>query len=217
MFINIHTHHPPAQDCWSIQNAHDNFEHLHTLQYYSAGLHPWYLNALTQESEFEKFKLYSNQKNVLAIGECGLDRLCNTTFPLQEKVFIHQIKWANELAKPIIIHCVRAHRQVLILLKEYNNHMPVIFHGFNNQIEIAHSLLKAGHFLSFGKSLFTPKMETVFSKIPAEFIFLETDDSDLSIQAIYQQAAKIKNCSLEKLSAQIQQNAKTVFNSSFLK
>ena len=60
-------------------------------------------------------------------------------------------------------------------------------------------------------------METVFSKIPAEYIFLETDDSDHSIQSIYHQAAKIKNCSLEKLSAQIQQNAKTVFNSSFLK
>lgn len=156
-------------------------------------------------------KIASGKKNVLAIGECGLDRICNTDFKLQEKVFIEQIIWANEIAKPLIIHCVKAHHEVLLLLKEYNRTSPVIFHGFNNKIETANKILEHGHYLSFGKHILNPSIENVFSKISIERIFLETDDSDISIYAIYKQAAKIKNISTEQLSLQIKKNLESIF------
>ena len=163
------------------------------------------------KEELAEMKIASNQKNVLAIGECGLDRICTTDFKLQERVFIEQILWANEIAKPLIIHCVKAHQESLILLKEYNRTSPVIFHGFNNKLETANKILDQGHYLSFGKHLMNPSVENIFSKISLEKIFLETDDSDIGIDAIYKQAAKIKNISTEQLSLQIKKNLERIF------
>ena len=176
------------------------------------GIHPWHIDENTVAAEMAKVKMASELKNVLAIGECGLDRVCKTSYKLQEKIFIEQLLWANEIAKPLIIHCVRAHREILFLLKEYNNLAPVIFHGFNNNEEIANSIIEAGCMISFGKSLMYPNAENVFSKIPIENIFLETDDNEIIIDDIYKQAAKIKNISTERLSLQIQKNRNKVFN-----
>ena len=130
---------------------------------------------------------------------------------MQEKVFIEQILWANEIAKPLIIHCVKAHHEVLLLLKEFNRTSPVIFHGFNNKLETAKKILDHGHYLSFGKQLLNPAIENIFSKISLEKIFLETDDSTVSIDDIYKQAAKIKNISTERLSLQIKNNLNRIF------
>ena len=179
------------------------------------GIHPWYIDASNVQDELSKMKIASDQKNVLAIGECGLDRICETPFKLQESIFLAQILWANEIAKPIIVHCVRAFREAMVVFKMSNNIMPVVFHGFNNNIGIANELLASGFYLSFGKALFNPAMESVFSKIPSDKIFLETDDADFSIEDMYKKAAQIKNTSIEQLSLQIMQNSKTVFKTNF--
>jgi TatD DNase family protein len=212
MLIDIHTHKPHQNDVWSIQNIHELFNSINTLFQYSFGIHPWHIDESTFKVSFEILKKESIKKNILAIGETGLDRLCNTPFKIQEQVFIQHILWANEIAKPLIIHCVRAYREVLFLLKEYNNHMPVIFHGFNNNEEIANLIIQNGHYLSFGKSLMNPSMEKVFSKISLKHIFLETDDSHVSIETIYQQAAKIKQIPRDQLRLQIFKNTQKVFN-----
>ena len=160
-----------------------------------------------------ELKMQSKKQNVLAIGECGLDRICEIPYKLQQEIFKQQIIWANEIAKPIIIHCVKAHDEVLQLLNDNPCNVPVIFHGFNNKKEIADKLIKKGYFISFGKALFNPSVEIVFNTIPLENIFLETDDSDADIESIYCQAARIKNISLNQLSLQLKKNFKKVFNS----
>ena len=212
MYINIHTHQSHKSGVWSIQNMHDNFEVANSLFNYSVGIHPWYINENTISNDFEKMKLARNKINVLAIGECGLDRICKTSFELQKAVFIRHIQWANEIAKPIIIHCVKAHEDILALLKDYQSLVPVIFHGFNNKESIANKIIKAGHYLSFGNAILFPSNELAFNHIPLDKIFLETDDSDHTIEAIYEQAGRIKNISLEQLNLQIKKNTKKVFN-----
>ena len=215
MLIDIHTHKVKQNNSKCIQNLHADFDETSSLNFYSMGIHPWYIDASNVQDELSKMKIASHQKNVLAIGECGLDRICETPFKLQESIFLAQILWANEIAKPIIVHCVRAFREALDVFKMSNNIMPVVFHGFNNNIGIANDLLSAGFYLSFGKGLFNPSMDSVFSKIPSDKIFLETDDADCTIEDIYKKAAQIKNTSIEQLSLQIMQNSKTVFKTNF--
>jgi TatD DNase family protein len=173
--------------------VHEHFDKLYPQSNYSTGIHPWYIDAANSNWQLDRMKIASQASNVLAIGECGLDRLCSVDFRLQEKVFIEQIAWANEIAKPLIIHCVKAHREALALLKEHNRTVPVIFHGFNNNEDIASSIIQSRCYLSFGKSLFNPNLEKVFAGIFNERLFLETDDSDHTIESIYAQAARIKN------------------------
>ena len=176
------------------------------------GIHPRFINEENLESDWNTLPFCSRQPNVLAIGECGLDRLCDTSFPLQEMVFVKQIRWANEIAKPLIIHCVRAFPETLRILKSCSNGMPVVFHGFNNKQEIAEQLLKEGYYLSFGKSLLHPNQETIFNNIPLNRVFLENDDSDIAISSLYEQAARIKQMSVETMSSEMKKNLLTVFN-----
>ena len=152
------------------------------------------------------------KKNVLAIGECGLDKLHHDNYRAQEKAFSLQIALANQVSKPLIIHCVRSFREVLAMLHENNNIMPFVFHGFNNKQESAQMVLDAGGYLSFGKSLFNPSMEQTFANIPADRLFLETDDSEHGIEEIYRQAAKIRQSTTDQINSSIKKNLLTVFN-----
>ena len=201
-----------AGKCWSLINLTKDFENSSTLRNYSIGIHPRFINEDTLENDWNQLQLSSRQKNVLAIGECGLDRLCDISFSLQEKVFVRQVRWANEIAKPLIIHCVRAFPETIRILKSCNNNVPVVFHGFNNKKEIAEQLLKEGYYLSFGKSLLHPNQETIFNNIPLNRIFLENDDSDIAISSLYEQAARIKQMSVETMSSEMKKNLLTVFN-----
>jgi TatD DNase family protein len=216
LFINIHSHRPASPHEWCIQNIHNNFDQLNTLFHYSIGLHPWYIKEESINDELEKLSWIAQKNEVIAIGECGLDRICETPFSFQKNVFIEHIKLANETAKPLIIHCVRAHREILAILKEHPLNVPVIFHGFHNNETIAQQLIEKGYFLSFGHSLFHPSTQKVFSTLPMEHIFLETDDSDKKIEEIYRQSCSIKNISLEQLHLQIHKNYRKIFNAHLL-
>lgn len=211
IFINIHTHQTTRSSGWHVQNLHKDFENTSSLFQYSAGLHPWYLNEKTWSHDFNLLESAHKKKELIAVGECGLDRKCDTPFKLQEEVFIRHIELANQLAKPLIIHCVRAYPDTLKLLKDYRIHVPVIFHGFQSNEFIAKQILDYGYYLSFGAGLLNPSCETVFNKISLQSIFLETDDQEINIEEIYKQACCIKQIPLENLQFQIQINTKKVF------
>jgi TatD DNase family protein len=50
-----------------------------------------------------------------------------------------------------------------------------------------------------------------FLKLPLENIFLETDDADISIDEVYEKAARLKNIALEQLQVQIELNYESCF------
>lgn len=212
MFINIHSHQPEIKNEFVIQNLLKDFNQLLSPGYYSAGLHPWHLESQKWQQQLLQLKKISTAENILALGECGLDKVCKTDFKLQQEVFIAQILWANEINKPLIIHCVQAFSELGDLLKKYNNKTPVIFHGFNKNSRIAEKMLNDGHYLSFGKSILQLRNKVIFEQVPLNRIFLETDETNISIEEIYKEAAAIKNISLETLSLQIEKNVQLVFN-----
>ncbi len=211
MFINIHSPHPSKPNEWAIQNLYKNFDTIEPGGIYSTGLHPWFLHADNWLDQMNVLQQSSRQNNVVAIGECGLDKVCNTDLQLQQTVFTAQIKWANEINKPLIIHCVRAYEEVLLLLKQLDNKVPVIFHGFNKNITLAKKIISHGYYLSFGKALFQQRTKEVFAALPLEAVFTETHDEDIAIDSIYKEAAAAKNISVEALSLQIEKNAIAVF------
>ena len=210
-YINIHRHGAEMPGEFGIENIYKNFDQL-PISHFSAGLHPWYIDAETWPQEFARLKNISNEAAMVAVGECGLDKVCTTDFDLQKKVFLAQAALANELGKPLIIHCVRAHDEVIRCLEMAGNKMPAIFHGFNKSREVAERLLSKGYYLSFGKSLQTPHMQPIYASLPPDRIFLETDDAIIRIQDLYTIAAGLRGITVEALSLQLKQNVQTVFN-----
>ena len=71
----------------------------------------------------------------IAIGECGVDRAIETSIELQQTIFEQQIELAEQVQKPLIIHCVKAFDILLFLKKKYKITVPIIVHGYKNKPE----------------------------------------------------------------------------------
>jgi TatD DNase family protein len=216
MFIDIHTHKVQNHaDELAIININSHFENSFQEGFYSMGLHPWYLS----DSANYDYKQLCNgvlSKNIIAVGEIGLDKICNVDFNLQINYFQKQIELANEVNKPMIIHCVKAHEEVLSILKESKVNVPVIFHGFNRKVELAERIIKDRYYLSFGKSLFSASVQSYFATLPFERVFFETDDSDFTIEQVYQKASEISDTDIEEVKSMIATNCLTVFGNKFV-
>lgn len=210
-YIDIHTHH--ARKGLSVLNRHDNFEQAEDGVFCSLGLHPWYLSGAVFDEQLRQLEQYAELDNVLAIGECGLDKVTQTDWALQVRAFTAQVTLANRLGKPLIIHCVRAYEEVLQLLKEYHVSVPVVFHGFNKSLQVAERILAAGYYLSFGAALQNERSHAsaVITHVPADRLFLETDDAPSSIEDIYKTASTLLKPDVDALILQLQKNFHTVF------
>ncbi|WP_415324484.1 TatD family hydrolase [Chryseobacterium sp. MMS23-Vi53] len=177
---------------------------------YSIGIHPKDIDMNNIENQFDWLK--SNiTENCFAIGECGLDSFVEIDQKIQEEVFLRQIKLANEIKKPIIIHCVRKFYEV-ISFKKYAK-QPMIIHGFNKKESISKDLLKNNFYLSFGKAvLYNLSLQNTLKITPLNKIFLETDNDDFSIEKLYLKVSELKEISLENLNKQILENLETIKN-----
>jgi len=211
LFINIHTHHQTYDAKVELVNLAP--ESSDKTNFYSYGLHPWHLNKSEVEWQLQTLRRVATEKKCIAIGECGLDKLCATDFSLQTHVFIEQIKLANQLNKPLIVHCVRAFNEIINCLNLNDNKIPVIIHGFNNNQNIAKMLNDHGYFFSFGKALlaYDSNASKVIRKTGRKQFFLETDDSDVSIKYVYKKAAELLGVDVESLVHQIKSNFENVF------
>ena len=195
-------HHHKSHNSYGIYNLHQ--EEILPENYFSVGIHPKDIDGNWQEN-LEKVKEISLQQNCVAIGECGLDALINIDENLQKKVFEAQILWANEINKPMIIHCVKRFQELIPFQKLAK--VPLIIHGFNKKKAIADEMLKHGFYLSFGKSvLHSVSLQAIVKDFPLEKMFLETDDADFDIAELYQKVAELKEISLGKLQKQISNN-----------
>jgi TatD DNase family protein len=210
VYYNIHTHSLRETSAFSIRNIHTDFGQNVEGQTVSMGLHPWFLDT-DIETQFSALQKNVSRQEVLAVGECGLDKLTTTSWDLQRTAFQYQIELAEELHKPLIIHCVRAFNEVLAQLRTVK--VPVIFHGVNNKWSHIEPVVKSGFYLSFGKSLFSsqPAIRDAFFKTPLEQVFLETDDLELDIAEIYKIAAQMKSIPEKEIVLQLEKNFSNVF------
>lgn len=203
-FIDIHTHKRPVPGTglFSVRIGHDAIPEEGL---FSAGIHPWDTLQAT-EAWFGELR----ESNPAAIGEIGLDYARPIDREQQRALFSRQLAFAAEKRIPAIVHCVRAFNELPGLLN--NRAVPVIIHGFTGSRQLALQLAGAGHYLSFGETLLrSPKTREALAALPDERIFLETDQSALSIEDIYAEAASIRACSASELKEAVYSNFRTLF------
>jgi TatD DNase family protein len=208
-FIDIHTHkHERQTNVLSIINLSQPVSDIPENIFFSSGWHPWYIEnipLLTIESSLRKI---IPQRNLIAIGECGLDKSSTTQWQKQTDVFSIHLHLAKEYNKPLIIHCVKAWSDLLYLFKKENFKGKIILHGFNGNDQIVDKFLKFNTYFSFGKLLLNPesKLPCVLKNIPAERLFLETDEADYSISDIYLRTSAILDIPVDNLCEMIKNN-----------
>ena len=182
-YLNIHTHTPAHED----EQTFPAF-----------GLHPWHL---TDDWQSELSALEARISPPCFVGECGLDRLCSTPYPLQLAAFEAQIQLSERLALPLVLHCVRAIDDVLRL--KHGTRQPWIFHGFRGKPQQLRQLLDHGFYVSYG---FRHNVESLRA-CPLHRLFLETDDTPSPIAPLYATAATLLGTTPQALNSQLWQNA----------
>jgi len=198
-YINFHTHRPTAEGVISPR---------------SFGIHPWHADD-EKCPTFESFLAQYQQPfiNAELIGECGLDKVCSVSFPRQLQIFQWHIRIADQLQKPIVIHCVRAFNELFALRKEHPKGIWVV-HGFIGSTQLAQQLFRAAIWTSFGSAILNPrhvKVRNTLSDFRHPF-FLETDDSLCDIRDIYAAAADIRNIPLAEVCHTIKNHYDSLLN-----
>ncbi len=218
-YVDIHTHFPKTdENVISIQNITQNeWENPPNTEggnFTSAGLHPWFLTKENADKGFEKLTQLIDNQNIVAIGECGLDKLKGENLDFQTDIFAKQIRLAESVQKPVIIHCVRAFNEVIALKKKLKPTVPMIIHGFNKSETILKELLKHGFYISIGAAILRgdKKFEKTVLEIPFEQLFFETDDMDMDIRLVYYAYCVAAKMDIIHLKSIIYENIMEVFS-----
>ena len=216
VLYNIHTHfHSISQinnyNIRYIVNTYPlEFENLKrqqpTAKVFSCGIHPWY--SQNTDAQFYRLKeLLSEGNNIVAVGEIGLDKLKGPGMDTQIDVFRRQAELAEEMHKPVIIHCVKAWQEIVMLKKEINPEQVWIVHGFRGGVELVKQLIDHDFRFSIGKSFNAEAVKI----IPSGSLYLETDDADMSIVIIYNEIAGLLGLSVAELVVLINNNVRNTF------
>lgn len=218
---------------YSLQGSIDGLElaNKYDFIYTTSGISP---NDIPQDEEelwimLGKIRnIAKENKKVVAIGEIGLDYYWNKeNKDLQKKAFIHQIKMANELDLPIVIHTREAVADTIEILKNNNVNNKGVFHCCPLNRELIKEALKLGFYISFaGPITFknSKNAEEIVKMVPEERILIETDSPYLSpepfrgkrndpsnIKYIAQKIAGFRETSVEKVADITYRNAERIY------
>lgn len=177
--LDIHTHHPAPQPEAVVSVSFKDFKPLEG-QLYSIGVHPWLSDNLLSNEEWEEFERLASLPCIVAIGECGIDKLKGGPLFKQLILMNKQIEISEKLRKPLIIHDVKAHDVIVGLKRDLKPTQKWLVHGFRYNPNVAKMLTDAGIYLSFGENF----NSQVPALVPRNMILAETDESSLSIEEI---------------------------------
>ena len=182
-FIDIHTHHnqSPA-NVIAVKNL--DFE-ASPIGLSSFGVHPWQSVMINHDSNF----IDNCMKEVEA--KCMMPQVVHITL-------------SEQLGKPLVIHCVKTAEEVLTIHKQQRPTQLWIIHGYRKNAQIARQFLRQGIALSFGLHYNVEAMQIAYKE---NALWLETDDEDVTITDLYQEAAKVLSVSVEELQLNIYQRA----------
>ncbi len=219
-FINAHAHHSFPEGVIGIRNyaQNESFQAMDK-DLASYGLHPWFIRESKIEENIQKLKQLLDQDRLVAIGECGLDKICKTNLIVQQVVFGHQIRLAVEYSKPMLIHSVRTNNMIIQAYDKYRPAKPWILHGFNGNRQQIEELSERNFYFSLGGMLLKDKtkIRETICFIPSDRLLFETDNSNLPVTEIYKTASDLLNIPINELKKQIFNNFATCFSIDNLK
>jgi len=197
--------------------------------YATIGVHPHEATEASAEN-YEKLKRLAKNEKVVAIGEIGLDYYYDLSpRDIQKKVFEDQIKIADELSLPLMLHIRDAYedsRQILFSNKEYLNN-GVLLHCYSGSSEYVKIYGKIDAYFAFGGAItFKNAVHNIESlkSVPLDRLLIETDCPYMSpvpfrgqrnepkyINYVVDKMAEVLNMDRDKIIDITTENAKRFF------
>ncbi|MGC1309260.1 MAG: TatD family hydrolase [Phormidesmis sp.] len=197
----------------------------------AVGLHPLDMDKWQDDTAAQIARLALSEPKVVAIGEMGLDFFKADDKAVQKQAFIAQLKVAQSLDLPVIIHCREAAIEMAELLEaffEQNGPVAGVMHCWTGTPEETQRFLDLGFFVSFS-GIVTFKSATQVKAsarmVPGDRILIETDCPFLSpmpkrkekrnqpafVRHVAEYVAELRGVSLCDLATQTTQNAQKLF------
>lgn len=193
-----------------IVSLHHGKDRVH--DYFTVGLHPWWTGQPVTPTQRKELELLLLDPRCLAMGEMGLDNLKGPTMDLQMDIFRSQLQIADELNKPVVIHCVRAFGQLNEIKREFPGINKWCVHGYGRHATLAKQLIDQGFYLSLMPGLPPAKYAELFQSLPHDRLFLETDSmQDVSIVDVYTEMANLTGIKVPDLQQKMNGNARAFF------
>lgn len=203
-----------------------NLSKKYIFVYSTLGYHPDQAEIYREEDlDLLKSQVINNCK-VVGIGEIGLDyHYEGYNKEHQIILFEKQLKLAEELHLPVVIHSRDATQDTIDVLKKYN--VKGVIHSFSGSYEVAKIYISMGFKLGInGVVTFkNSNLSDTLSRLSPNDIVLETDSPYLTpdpfrgnknesknIFYIAEKVASIYNISLEKLSEITNKNIQSIFD-----
>lgn len=220
----------------------------------AVGLHPIHLEDIeVDDSEVEgqvKFHtrceefrraayedlIKSGGDRVVAVGEVGLDYWRPPADPRELELYKNrqidtlntQLDLAFDYKKPVILHCRKAHDDILSIIESHAIsravNPPGVMHCYTGNRTQLKSFLALGWYIGYNGIIFKLDLEGVIKETPLDRILLETDSPYLTppqagvernepilVKHIAEKIAEIKQVSFEEVARQTTENAKKVF------
>jgi len=211
--INVGTQVETSKKAVEIANNYDNM-------YAAIGLHP-----IHAEDGFNPndYRAMVNDK-VVAIGEIGIDyfRDYGDFKKKQFEILGQQLELAKELNLPLIIHCRKAHKDLIEVLSKHS--FSGVIHCFTGSLNDAKAYLEMGYHIGINGIMYKLNLDKVIKEIPLDRILTETDCPYLTppmapserneppyTKYILDDLAKIKEVSSQELEGIVEENTKNLF------
>ncbi len=199
--------------------------------YFCAGFHPSEL-AKYNEGDLDEIASLCQSKKCVAVGEIGLDYHFDDNPPkdVQKDLFIRQMRLADELGLPIVLHSRDSANETLEILEEHKSLLKKggLMHCYSYSPEMADRFLSLGLHFSFGGPTTFKNARKVcesVQRIPIERLLSETDcpyltpvpfrggfpNEPKNVQYVVERIAQLKELSVEETAKQLESNTKKLF------
>ena len=207
-----------------IANRHDGV-------YFCAGFHPSELGKY-KDGDLERLKTLCKNEKCVAVGEIGLDYHFDDNPPKerQKELFVAQLKLADELGLPVVIHSRDACLDTLTLLRENQALLKKggLLHCYSYSAETVKDFVDLGLYFSFGGPCTfknSKKAQESVKLIPAHRLLSETDcpyltpvpfrgvfpNQPKNVKYVVEKLAELREWSTQETEKQINENAKRLF------
>ncbi|MFA5777091.1 MAG: TatD family hydrolase [Parcubacteria group bacterium] len=215
--------------------------------YAAVGIHPLHLQKINfsykddneleeveiktngEDFEYSKYLELAKNSKVVAIGEMGLDYHHfeegddrEELKKKQKEVLIQGIKLANEVEKPIMIHCWDAYEDLYEILKDNPAVRRGIIHSFVGGHKTALKFVELGYKIGLnGIITYSESYDRLIKEIDLKNMLLETDcpylapvprkgerNESMYVKYVAEKIAEIKRVNIEKVEKSTTENAR---------
>lgn len=215
---------PSSQTALALAEKYENV-------YFCAGFHPSELHKY-KEGDLERLRSLCSHEKCVAVGEIGLDYHFddNPESAVQKTLFVQQLRLADDLGLPVVIHSRDSALETIELLEEHATLLTNggLMHCYSYSAEMVQRFLKLGLYFSFGGPCTFKNAKKVYDSVcavPAHRILSETDcpyltpapfrgtfpNEPKNIPYIVARIAELKGIAETEIKTQIQTNAHALF------